>query len=234
MDITVNSQSVFKIDYPNVNTGSLTLGHPNHNSGSVSVSSASVNVAISYDNKGNPGAKAYLDYIEIQGKKQLIANGNQFSFRSFEAVKSTGIIQYEIQNSNNVSQLWDVTDYTNPSSIENFSSGNSFTFKANAGSLKEYIVLNDANYLIPVVEDGALIANQNLHAIRDVNYILITNQELASQAQRIADYHKNNTGLTTQVVELSKIYNEFGSGSPDVTAIRNFIKHENKLNFHQK
>jgi hypothetical protein len=225
MDITVNSQSVFKIDYPNVNTGSLTLGHPNHNSGSVSVSSASVNVAISYDNKGNPGAKAYLDYIEIQGKKQLIANGNQFSFRSFEAVKSTGIIQYEIQNSNNVSQLWDVTDYTNPSSIENFSSGNSFTFKANAGSLKEYIVLNDANYLIPVVEDGALIANQNLHAIRDVNYILITNQELASQAQRIADYHKNNTGLTTQVVELSKIYNEFGSGSPDVTAIRNFIKH---------
>ena len=36
---------------------------------------------------------------------------------------------------------------------------------------------------------------------------------------------KENSGLTTQVVLLSQIYNEFGSGAPDITAIRDFIKH---------
>ena len=66
--------------------------------------------------------------------------------------------------------------------------------------------------------------NQNLHAVKDINYIVITNEELFSQAQRLADYHQTNSGLTTRVVRLSEIYNEFGSGSPDITAIRDFIK----------
>ena len=73
--------------------------------------------------------------------------------------------------------------------------------------------------------DNSLVSNQNLHAIKDINYIVITNDELSGQAQRLADYHQKNSGLTTQVVLLSQIYNEFGSGSPDITAIRDFIKH---------
>lgn len=224
MEVKVNNQNAFSISYPAVTNGSLTLGWPNFNSSNSTVNTSSIDVSISYNNNGNPGAKAYLDYIEIVGKKQLIAEGKQFSFRSFEAFKTNGIVEYQIQNATNVSELWEVTDFVNPKRISNASSGSSFTFKSNGGILREYIALNQSDYFTPEVESNSLISNQNLHALKDVNYIVITNETLFSQAQRLADYHQNNSGLTTKVVKISEIYNEFGSGSPDITAIRDFIK----------
>ena len=72
MEVKVNNQNAFSIAYPSVTNGSLTLGYPNFNSSMLNVNSSSIDVAITYNNNGNPGAKAYLDYIEIIGKKQLI------------------------------------------------------------------------------------------------------------------------------------------------------------------
>jgi len=224
MDVKVNTQNAFSISYPSVTSGSLTLGYPNFNSSSIRLNSSNIDVSITYNNNGNPGAKAYLDYIEITGKKQLIADEKQFSFRSFEAFKTNGTIEYQIQNATNISQLWDVTDFINPKRISNLSNGSNFTFKANGGILNEYIALNQSDYFTPEVEGNSLVKNQNLHGLKDINYIVITNNELSGQAQRLADYHQTNSGLTTRVIQLSEIYNEFGSGSPDITAIRDFIK----------
>ena len=224
MEIKVNNQNAFSISYPAVTSGSLTLGWPNFNSSQVQVNSSSLDISITFNNNGNPGAKAYLDYIEVVGKKQLIADGKQFSFRSFEAFKSSGIVEYQLQNATNISHLWDVTDHINPKRIANVSNGSNFTFKAIGGSLNEYIVLHQANYFTPEVASSSLVKNQNLQAIKDINYMVITNEELFSQAQRLADYHQTNSGLSTKVVKLSEIYNEFGSGAKDITAIRDFIK----------
>lgn len=223
MEISVNSTAAFTINYPKVTSGSLTLGYANHNSVQSTIASSIVDVSISYNNNGNPAARGYLDYIEIQGKKQLIADANQFSFRSFDAFKTSGIVEYQITNATNVFQLWNVTDHITPKRVANSSGGNDFMFKTNGGVLQEYLVLNESDYYTPIVEEISLIKNQNLHALKDVNYIIITNEELSAQAQRLADYHQNNSALTTQVVQISEIYNEFGSGSPDITAIRNFL-----------
>ena len=225
MSVVVNTQNAFSIIYPRVTSGSLTLGYPNHNAADVAVNSSNIDITINYNNNGNPGAKAYLDYIEVKGKKQLIADGKQFSFRSFEAYKSTGVVAYQIKNNSNINVVWDVSDFVNPKEIKNLSSGADFVFNSNGGVLNEYIVLNDGDYYTPEIADNSLINNQNLHAIKDVNYVVITNEELSEQAQRLADYHQNNSGLTSKVVLLSQIYNEFGSGSPDITAVRDFIKH---------
>lgn len=230
MNVVVNTQNAFSIVYPRVTNGSLTLGYANHNSSNINITSPTIEVTVNFNNGGNPGAKAYLDYIEVKGKKQLIADGDQFSFRSFEAFNTTGIVEFQIQNASNIATLWDVTDFVNPKVINNISSGVDFNFKANGGVLNEYVVLNDSDYFVPEVIENSLISNQNLHALKDVNYLIITNDELSSQAQRIADYHKENSGLTTQVVLLSQIYNEFASGAPDITAIRDFIKYVNSTN----
>ena len=40
-----------------------------------------------------------------------------------------------------------------------------------------------------------------------------------------ADYHQENSNLSTKVVILNEIYNEFSSGSRDITGIRDFLKH---------
>ena len=53
------------------------------NDDQISISGDEVRVDINYNNNGNSGAKAYLDYIEVIGKKRLEGFGSSFSFRNF-------------------------------------------------------------------------------------------------------------------------------------------------------
>ena len=224
MQVNVNSQDLFNLNFGAISSGS-TLASDRAGSESITNSSAIVDVTLDFNNGGNPSARAYLDYIEVSGKKQLKVDDFQFSFRSFEAANTSGIVEYQIQNSQNIFQIWEVSDPTNVSNIANESSSTIFSFKVNGGDLKEYIVIHQNDFYIPKALSNARVENQNLHALKDINYLLITSNEFTEQAQRIANYHIENSGLTVQVVILDKIYNEFSSGSKDITGIRDFIKH---------
>jgi hypothetical protein len=224
MEVKVNGQDLFTIGYSAVNPSSLTKAFAVERNGDIVNNSDNIEVSITFDNNGNPSASAFLDYIEIVGKKQLKFSDFQFSFRSFEQANGTGIVEYQIDNGASASQVWDVTNHISPQLIENQSDTGNFAFKDNAGDLREYIILDNADFYRPETVENSKITNQNLHALKDINYIVITNSELSGQAQRLADYHQNNSNLTTKVVLLDEIYNEYSSGSKDITGIRDFIK----------
>lgn len=228
MQVSVNSENLFSLNFNGSSSGSEASDRLGADF--VSNSLPIIEVTLDYDNGGNPSARAYLDFIEVSGKKQLIANDFQFSFRSFEAANTIGLLEYQIQNSQNIFQVWEVSDQLNVSLIENESSTGVFSFKANGGDLKEYIVVSQNDFYTPEIITTSKIENQNVHAIKDINYILITTDDFAEQAQRIAEYHIENSGLSAQVVLLDEIYNEFSSGSKDITGIRDFIKHVYDLN----
>ena len=231
MQVKVNSQDLFNLNFSaGVSSGSGNRASDRSQSANRSISTPTIDFNLNYNNGGNPSARAYLDYIEVSGKKQLIVDDFQFSFRSFEVTNTTGVVEYQVQNSQNISQIWNVTDPINATNIINESTSGTFTFKANSGVLQEYIVLHQDDYYTPEILSTAKIKNQNVHAIKDINYLLITTDEFEEQAQRIADYHIENSGLTAKVVNLDEIYNEFSSGSRDITGIRDFIKHVYELN----
>ena len=231
MQVKVNSQDLFNLNFStSVSSGSGNRASDRSQSANFSISTPTIDFNLNYNNGGNPSARAYLDYIEVSGKKQLIVDDFQFSFRSFEATNTSGVVEYQIQNSQNISQIWNVTDPINATNIINESTSGTFTFKANSGVLQEYIVLHQDDYYTPEILSNSKIKNQNVHAIKDINYLLITTDEFEEQAQRIADYHIENSGLTAKVVNLDEIYNEFSSGSKDITGIRDFIKHVYELN----
>ena len=225
MEVAINTQNIFNINFPAVDSSSLTEGFALKGSRVLENSSDLLGITITFNNNGNPSARGFLDYIEIVGKKQLLADGNQFSFRSFEQSNAIDIIEFQIANVSNISQVWDVTNHIEPKNITNESTINSFNFKAESGVLKEYIVLGQTDFYLPKSLENSKIENQNLHGLKDINYIIITNTELANQAQRLADYHQNNSNLSTKVINIDEIYNEFSSGSRDITGIRDFIKH---------
>ena len=226
MKVNVNSQELFSLNFLAISSDSNNMASDRIGSENFSTTSSTVSVLLDYDNGGNPSARAYLDFIEISGKKQLISDGLQFSFRNFSAANTSGIVEYQLQNSQNIYQIWEVTDHTNVTMIANESSSSTnFSFKAVGGDLKEYIVVSKNDYYIPETVSNASIENQNLHAIKDINYLLITTSEFLEQAQRIANYHIENSELTAKVVLLDEIYNEFSSGSKDITGIRDFIRH---------
>jgi len=226
MKVNVNSQELFSLNFLAISSDSNNMASDRIGSENFSTTSSTVSVLLDYDNGGNPSARAYLDFIEISGKKQLISDGLQFSFRNFSAANTSGIVEYQLQNSQNIYQIWEVTDHTNVTMIANESSSSTnFSFKAVGGDLKEYIVVSENDYYTPETVSNASIENQNLHALKDINYLIITTSEFLEQAQRIANYHIENSELTAKVVLLDEIYNEFSSGSRDITGIRDFIRH---------
>ena len=117
MKVNVNSQELFSLNFSAItgdNLASDRVGSENFSN-----TSSTVSVLLDYDNGGNPSARAYLDFIEISGKKQLISDGFQFSFRNFSAANTSGIVEYQIQNSQNIYQIWEVSDHINVTSIAN-------------------------------------------------------------------------------------------------------------------
>ncbi|WP_093669358.1 type IX secretion system sortase PorU [Tenacibaculum sp. MAR_2009_124] len=188
-----------------------------------SSSSNTIQIELDYNNGGLPSAEAYLDFIEISGKKNLIVQTNQFNFRSFEAFNTNGIVQFDIQG-NNIDKVWDVSDHTTPKNIENNGNSGIFSFKTNGNILDEFIAIPSNSFYTPSIEETYPIENQDLHSLENIQYLVITNDDLYNEARRLTDYHENNSNLSSVAVKLNQIYNEFSSGSPDVTAIRDFIK----------
>ena len=231
MAVKVNGEALYDLNFSSLNPSSLTKASVSERTAEVQNSGDIIDVSITYDNRGNPSAKAFLDFIEVVGKKELIANGNQFSFRSFEQANTVGPVKYKIQDNSTIFQVWDVSNPLEPKNIINEEDNTSdFTFKDNGGVLNEYVVLSQNDYYTPKLLQNGRVVNQNLHALQDINYLVITNSELFSEAQRLADYHQNNSNLSTKVVLLDEIYNEFSSGSKDITGIRDFIKHVHTTN----
>lgn len=226
MNITVNGTSSSSISFPPV-SNSTSSGLARYGQSTISSTpSNAVSVRIDYNNNGNPSARSFLDYIEIVGKKNLTSSGKQFTFRSFAEAKSAGIVEYTISNATDVFQVWNVSNPINITNIQNEStSADQFLFKSNGGNLSEYVLLNENDFYSPKQIQERTVPNQNLHALSNIEYLVITNQELFSEAKRLADYHQANSNLNSRVVLLSEIYNEFSSGSKDITGIRDFIKY---------
>ena len=222
MDVSIGSQSIYSLGFGA--SSQYIWARERKESENYDASSDQFDVKLSYTNNGDAAAKAYLDYIEIIGKKKLNATDKQFSFRNFEMINNNIPISFKLQNASKIYNLWDVTDPITPKRISNQSSGNEFTFTVQGGRLNEYVVLSTENYYTPNSIDNPKINNQNLHALQDVDYLIITKEFLINEAESLAQYHRENSGLNVEVVPLYQIYNEFGSGANDITAIRDFIK----------
>ena len=117
MEVKAGNQNLFNVNF-SASSG-LTHASANRGSGTIQLTGNSVPIEITYNNNGNPSANSYLDYIEVLGKKKLIANGKQFSFRNFDVIKTVGTFEYVIENASNVDQVWDVTNPLNPLIIVN-------------------------------------------------------------------------------------------------------------------
>lgn len=174
----------------------------------------------------NPNGLFYFDYAEVQYKEDLRYNGSQMNFRDFSLVSGSNTSYgFSVSNTAGLEQIWDVTDITNANRRVNKATGSgNFNFGYITSDLNfnnEFVAFKaDAAYSPQFVER---IANQNLSGLQNVDYLIITVPEMMSQAQRLANYHQTKNNYNVQIVDVNKIYNEFGSGSKDLTAIRDFI-----------
>lgn len=176
----------------------------------------------------NPDAKGWLDYLTLNTRCNLIFDGGQLSFRDAKETGIGKVVKFQIGQAVVNDLVWDVTDGNEirQQSVQAFSGG--IEFIASADEIREYIVFDPKSAVLPAPTysgDGlGLIPDQNLHGLGCPDMIILVHDDLKTYAQQLADFHKNHDGLTTLLVSPSQIYNEFSSGMPDVTAIRDFLK----------
>lgn len=182
--------------------------------------STNVNLTISYS-KPTALAVGWLNYITMFGECYLSQTDPQIFIHSTEPIGSTEILNYSISNAS-TSKVWDVTDFNNIKEIPTQITGTNSTFISKADSIRDYVVFSGQSYY-PIQYHGD-VENQNLHGLSGANMVIIAHPNFINQANRLKEFHQTNRGLSVQIVTPNQIFNEFGSGAPDIVAIRDFSK----------
>lgn len=232
--VSANGNSIGNISFPALNNGSETeffLGSLRNNT--TFNGAESIKIKLIYNNNSVPGSKGFLDNIRLFAKRKLQGYGKQFQFQYDQAEFSIGIVNYEISNAAGINQIWDITNPYTIAKIENLNQ-NTISLKANLGELGKYVVLDANDYYTPLKDNKSKISNQNLKGtlfknsqgqFQDIDYVIISPSFLVTQAEKLANFHRNHSNLNVKVIPLEQIYQEFSSGKQDVSAIRNCIKY---------
>ena len=183
----------------------------------INLSNNTTTLQLNFNQNGDPSANAWLDAIQINYRRNLTNNQGQVRVRDWLNVDAGNVTQYTISSPMNGTWVWEVTDPFNVKKLSTTSSGNNLTYKIDTDSLRTFAVFNADQSYAPIAMGK--IENQNLHASEQVDYLIVSHASLIDQANRLADLHRAN-GLTVQVVDVQKVYNEFSSGIADPVAIR--------------
>lgn len=232
-NIKANGIDLGTLNFPQLTSGSGIEGFESALNANFNATSPNISIALTYNNGGVPSSNGFLDFIRLKVKRNLSGFSKQFLFFNDQEQSNIGVGEYRITNAAGILQVWDVTDLYNVQSYEN-TTGASFNFKVNLGIAKKYVAVDMTDTYLPLRESNSVVTNQNIKGtifkdvqgnFQDVDYLIITPDFLSSQAERLADFHRNNSGLVVRVVTLEKIYQEFSSGKQDIAAIRNLIKY---------
>lgn len=170
------------------------------------------------------GQEAWLDFIEINYRKQIHLSSGQTFFRDSTTI-GKGLVSYTIQSPSNAI-IWDITNPLRPSRQQATSNGSGYKFQVIADTLREYIAFTPNSYYLPSFMGQIL--NQDLHAMTaetlSPDLIIVTHPSFLAQAQQLADWHTVKDGMKVHAVTIDQIYNEYSSGMQDISAIRDFAK----------
>jgi hypothetical protein len=190
-------------------------------------------ITIQYDfQPGNTAAQGWLNWFELQGDALLQMEGTKALFFRNWANKPPlplpGVDAYKIANATSNTVVWEITNPMQPTMMGGavFGGGigsGTLTFQNKADSLKEYVAFDRSNLSAPILLSK--IANQDLHQIGSgADFLIISHPSLLLEANRLAAFHQQQDGYQTVIAQTNQIYNEFSSGSPDPTALRDFVK----------
>ncbi|WP_439181531.1 type IX secretion system sortase PorU [Carboxylicivirga taeanensis] len=186
------------------------------------VSDNIVDVKLRYESESSI-ASGWLNYLLINAKESLQVD-EQLMFRNADLVGDLAATRFYLGGINASMVLWDITDYVSPQSIaiEQYGDRDGFTYKTE--QLREFVVF-DKSAALPQPEFEETVANQNIKGMSVPDMLIVAHPLFESEAERLAELHARHSGLQCEVVFPYQIYNEFSSGSPDVSAIRDFAKY---------
>lgn len=163
-----------------------------------------------------------LDYIRLIYRRYLTIPADE-GYLCFNHRASTRVAEtLEISGCDATSQVWEVSDPAHPVRLEVESSGGKISFRP----LEEghfYVAFTPAKVSATITSSQS-VKQQDIHAMEVPDMLIITPEAYMSQAMRIAQLHSDMDGMDVAVLTPDVIYNEFSSGSADVSAFRKLLK----------
>lgn len=220
--ISNNENTIASIYIPSISSTSNDYYRSVVYSTSFLPTSTDLGLLFNYNHGGNPSALAWLDYFTLVYRSKLFFNGDQFTFRDVRSVGDSVLSQFIIDTNMDNIHVWDVTDPVNTTSLDLSIKENGVSFLTRTDSIKEFQIFNHLDYYSPNFIE--FVDNQNLHGAEQPDYIIITHPDFINSANKLASHYITNNNQNVLVATTKQVYNEFSTGSQDVSAIRNFVK----------
>lgn len=119
-------------------------------------------------------------------------------------------------------QVWNVTDFMNPRRVATVDRDGVREAKFPNERPEFFVAFNASG--ISSFEDLGPVAAQDIHGMPTPDMVIVTAPLFRQQAERLARHRRSASGLSVLVLEQQQVFNEFSSGVPDVTAIRNMAR----------
>lgn len=173
---------------------------------------------------------AYLDYFLITYYHDNYLDGAQ-AYMGYNDLSEYDKVS--ISDDRTTMQVWNITDKNSPTRMTLFSrtelneeddieeTFQEFSYGKNG--IGEFVAFDPTERLYDI-DSYEPISNQNIHGEKTPDYVIICPKGLKTQAERLAQLHRDNDGMQVLVLEQDKIFNEFSSGTPDATAYRLMMK----------
>ena len=172
--------------------------------------------------------KGYLDYLQCEYD---VALDTELENCLFFAPKSSGIIEYKIDNNSyeNV-KIFDITDPSTIRQLADISNESEIIFRDenSLSNRKTYLMVSELNY--SEVNEIEIVDSPNFTTLfqdKSAEYIIITDASMISAANDIAEIHSSKVDasvrLSTFVTTQEDIFYNFNGGVRDPEAIRSFL-----------
>ncbi len=171
------------------------------------------------------GALGWLNYIEMTTPTELKMRGSWLPVRTNSNYRTNDPVRFHLSDASASTQIWDITDLAHirrmPTTMEN---DTLLWTGSQASGVREYVVVNPQGSSWVSAQIVGAVANQNLHALKNIDYVIICPEGYEAVSTDLAKAHEQKQGITWAVVTDKQVYNEFSSGTPDATAYRWLMK----------
>ncbi|MBK9420817.1 MAG: type IX secretion system sortase PorU [Flavobacteriales bacterium] len=184
--------------------------------------SGALPITVSYIKNNPVTALGYMDYLEVNARRNLQMNGDQMAFRDPRSVGAGRVAHYVLTGGSTVQHVWEVTDPLNVREVTTASNNGTLDFTMATDSLREFVAVKGSGLLVPVAIGP--VAAQDLHGtVLPTDLVIVCPPQFLGEAGRLAQ-RRTDEGLTVAVVTPQQVFNEFSSGQRDGTAIKRYMK----------
>ncbi len=177
-----------------------------------------------YFNGTASNAEAYLNFIELNVPCDLVMTNNELHITNTSFIGQKPVMRYHLQGATAQTQIWRVTEGIHIEKMPTELNNGTLTWLGNNTFAEKYVALDPSTTTWHRPTTVGKVANQNLHALQNIDYVIICPNEFMTPAERLAKKHEEVDHLTWAVVSDEQVYNEFSSGTPDASAYRWLMK----------